>query len=79
MGFSDYLLSSGVSTIKEPERRTIPKRTAKVFTISFDLGEKLATPVAVLLRTTPEGPEIVNLWEDTEAEQLYSLMTGEEV
>lgn len=59
----------------EDEQNTI----SDCFFISFDIGENMDSPTAVVGKKSSAGFHIINVFQDDDAIHLYEIMTGEEL
>lgn len=56
-----------------------PKTITDCYFVSFDIGENMDIPTAVVGKKTSSGFIIVNMFQEDDAIALYETLTGEEV
>ena len=56
-----------------------PNTISDCFFVSFDIGENMDIPTAVVGKKSSTGFHVVNLFQEDDAIALYETLTGEEV
>ena len=56
-----------------------PNTISDCYMVSFDIGENMDSPTAVVLKQSSTGPHIIQIFHDDDAIAIYETLTGEEI